>query len=171
MIMQEQFEEVLLIMAEKGIIPYKDGNQWCILLGENIQEGVCGFGYTIIDAMMDFYREATAEGIIQKKEQKFMKDKIIEDTISYLNGGMCFSNSMEELKYRSNLAYGLKSLRPQPHWKPSEAQMEALLNAEKYLNAGLQYGSARRIAELIEQIKKQGVKEEPEYYQHFDPDC
>lgn len=47
-----------------------------------------------------------------RKEQKSVKDKFIEDTISYLNGGMCFSNSMEELKYRSNLAYGLRSLRP-----------------------------------------------------------
>jgi len=24
----------------------KDGDQWCALLGPNIQEGVCGFGYT-----------------------------------------------------------------------------------------------------------------------------
>jgi len=23
---------------------YKDGNEWCALLGDNIQEGVCGFG-------------------------------------------------------------------------------------------------------------------------------
>ncbi|MEG9884073.1 MAG: hypothetical protein V6Z86_05565 [Hyphomicrobiales bacterium] len=25
---------------------YPDGNMWCALLGENIQEGVCGFGET-----------------------------------------------------------------------------------------------------------------------------
>jgi len=68
MTMQEQLEEVLLIMAEKGLIPYKDGNTWCILLGDNIQEGVCGFGYTIIDAMMDFYVNAIEEGIIRKEE-------------------------------------------------------------------------------------------------------
>ena len=60
---------------------------------------------------------------------------------------------------------------PKPSWKPSEEQIRALLNAEKYLNAGLQYGSARRIAELIEQLEKLGVKEEQENYQHFDPDC
>lgn len=62
---------------------------------------------------MDFYKEATVEGIIRKEEQESVNDIIIEDTISYLNGGMCFNNSMEELKYRSNLAYRLKSLRPQ----------------------------------------------------------
>ncbi len=27
------------------------------------------------------------------------------------------------------------------------------------------------LTDLYEQLKKLGVKEEPEYYQHFDPDC
>ncbi len=151
--MQKQLEEVLLIMAEKGLIPYKDGNQWCILLGENIQEGICGFGYTIIDAMMDFYGEATVEGIIRKEEQKSVKDKIIEDTISYLNGGMCFSNSMEELKYRSNLAYGLKS---RPSWKPSEEQIR-ILNwaANGMVDKSIAAPEMRAILrELYEQLKK-----------------
>lgn len=57
--MMGQVEEVLLIMAEKGLIPFKDGNAWCILLGENLQEGVSGFGDTIIEAAMDFYRNYT----------------------------------------------------------------------------------------------------------------
>ena len=122
--MQEQLEEVLLIMAEKGLIPYKDGNQWCILLGPNLQEGICGFGYTIIDAMMDFYQEAKAEGIIRNEEQKSAEDKTIEDVISYLNDGMCFNSQIEELKYRSNLANRLKSLRPS--WKPSEEDIKML---------------------------------------------
>ena len=147
--MQEQLEEVLLIMAEKGLIPYKDGNAWCILLGDNIQEGVCGFGYTIIDAMMNFYREAIAEGIIRKEEQKSVKDKIIEDTISYLNGGMCFYNSVEELKYRSNLAYRLKSLRPS--WKPGERQLTKLYCLAKGIPDD---DDARVLKELYEQLKK-----------------
>lgn len=33
---------------------YPDGNQWCALFGENIQEGVCGFGDTPDKAMHDF---------------------------------------------------------------------------------------------------------------------
>ena len=40
-----------------GVKPYKDGNQWCFLYGENIQEGVCGFGKTIFDAAWNFYQE------------------------------------------------------------------------------------------------------------------
>ena len=37
------------------IKPYKDGNQWCFLYGNNIQEGVCGFGNTIYEAAKEFY--------------------------------------------------------------------------------------------------------------------
>lgn len=31
-----------------------DGNQWCALLGENLQDGVAGFGDSPHDAMNDF---------------------------------------------------------------------------------------------------------------------
>ena len=33
---------------------YPDGDQWCALLGENLQEGVCGFGKTPQAAMYAF---------------------------------------------------------------------------------------------------------------------
>ena len=33
---------------------FKDGNQYCCLLGENIQEGVCGFGKTPKEACDEF---------------------------------------------------------------------------------------------------------------------
>jgi hypothetical protein len=32
----------------------RDGNQWCVLYGENLQEGVSGFGDTIYLAILDF---------------------------------------------------------------------------------------------------------------------
>ena len=38
-----------------GVKPFKDGNQWCFLYGNNIQEGVCGFGDTIAQAASNFY--------------------------------------------------------------------------------------------------------------------
>lgn len=37
-----------------GLIPFKDGDQWCVLLGENIQVGVCGFGDTPAAAIYEF---------------------------------------------------------------------------------------------------------------------
>lgn len=33
---------------------FKDGNQWCVLYGENIQEGVCGFGDSPMKAVCAF---------------------------------------------------------------------------------------------------------------------
>lgn len=33
---------------------FPDGNQWCALLGDNIQVGVCGFGDTPAKAMYAF---------------------------------------------------------------------------------------------------------------------
>ena len=32
----------------------KDGDQWCALFGDNLQEGVCGFGKTPAEAMYQF---------------------------------------------------------------------------------------------------------------------
>lgn len=32
----------------------KDGDQWCVLYGENLQEGVAGFGNTPMEAIQDF---------------------------------------------------------------------------------------------------------------------
>lgn len=33
---------------------YIDGNKWCALFGENLQEGVAGFGDTPAEAMLAF---------------------------------------------------------------------------------------------------------------------
>lgn len=40
-----------------GLIPVKDGNQWCVLYGENLQEGIAAFGKTPEDAMYKFELE------------------------------------------------------------------------------------------------------------------
>lgn len=45
------------ILKEAGIKKsYKDGNQFCILLGEDLQSGICGFGKTKQEALVDFLR-------------------------------------------------------------------------------------------------------------------
>ena len=36
---------------------FVDGNQWCALYGENIQEGVCGFGDSPAEAVTAFNAE------------------------------------------------------------------------------------------------------------------
>jgi hypothetical protein len=65
-------EEVLI---KAGLKPYKDGDQWCILLGDNIQEGICGFGDTIDDALYaflnDLIKSQKEQKSVDKVEQKF----------------------------------------------------------------------------------------------------
>jgi hypothetical protein len=46
-----------------------DGNQWCALYGDNLQDGCAGFGNTPADAMWDFDRNwQTANAAIAKAE-------------------------------------------------------------------------------------------------------
>ena len=33
---------------------YLDGNQWCVLYGDNLQSGVAGFGDSLHKAILDF---------------------------------------------------------------------------------------------------------------------
>lgn len=40
-----------------GLVPVKDGNQWCVLYGENLQVGIAGFGDTPYKAMQAFEDE------------------------------------------------------------------------------------------------------------------
>lgn len=62
-------EEVLI---KAGLKPYKDGNKWCILAGDNIQEGICGFGDTIDEALYQFLMEVCDK----QKEQKPADDEV-----------------------------------------------------------------------------------------------
>ncbi len=46
-----------------GLVPYVDGNQWCVCAGDNIQAYPCAFGDSPADAMNNFehamYRSIT----------------------------------------------------------------------------------------------------------------
>ncbi len=51
---------------------YVEGNQWCALLGDNLQDGVSGFGDSPAEAMWDFDKQwfaklPTIEGGPEKK--------------------------------------------------------------------------------------------------------
>lgn len=35
----------------------KDGNQWCVLYGEDLQSGICGFGESPKKAIWDFNKQ------------------------------------------------------------------------------------------------------------------
>lgn len=42
----------------------KSGNQWCFLWGENLEDGICGFGNTVFDAATNFYKNVKYKEII-----------------------------------------------------------------------------------------------------------
>ena len=44
-----------------GLKPFKDGNQWCFLFGDNLQDGIAGFGNTVEEAAIDFYQNICTE--------------------------------------------------------------------------------------------------------------
>ena len=54
---KEQPISITEVLARAGLKPYKDGNKWCILAGDNIQEGICGFGDTIDETLYQFLLE------------------------------------------------------------------------------------------------------------------
>lgn len=44
------------LVATLGLAPYPDGDAWCVLWGDNLQDGVAGFGKTPYLAVLDFNR-------------------------------------------------------------------------------------------------------------------
>ena len=52
-----------VLISSLGLKPCKDGDQWCFLFGDNLQEGVCGFGDTPYKAMIDFNKNFESETI------------------------------------------------------------------------------------------------------------
>jgi hypothetical protein len=47
-------EQQLLLAKTYNLIPFKDGDKWCVLLGDNVQVGISGFGETPLKAILDF---------------------------------------------------------------------------------------------------------------------
>ena len=50
----EEIESVVRLTVAAGAKLSKDGNRWCYLLGENLQEGVAGFGESPYEAAKSF---------------------------------------------------------------------------------------------------------------------
>ena len=61
LMVQEAWQQVAYEQMRPAVLfkprLFPDGNQWCALLGESLQIGVCGFGDSPADAMWDFDRQ------------------------------------------------------------------------------------------------------------------
>jgi len=49
------------LVAQLGLVPYPDGDAWCVLWGSNPMEGVVAFGKTPIDAIRNFNKAVYTE--------------------------------------------------------------------------------------------------------------
>lgn len=114
------------VFAEAGIKPaYKDGTSWCVLIGKNIQEGICGFGETQKDAYVNFLKELWGKAFEQKTSEwseddnekieflcNLIKRNISEGNYSFGDGAKNgFVSKQEAIK----MLQSLKSrVQPQP---------------------------------------------------------
>lgn len=59
----QAFKDAAYCMSEPSVLfkpkLYIDGNQWCALYGDNIQDGVAGFGDSPEKALIDFNKNFT----------------------------------------------------------------------------------------------------------------
>lgn len=67
MLANEENKAIMLPIQMLNPKLYKDGNQWAYLLGENLQEGIAGFGDTVFQAAQDFHKAFYQEKIPKKK--------------------------------------------------------------------------------------------------------
>ena len=61
----EQEEMNLFVLLKPKL--YQDGDMWCVLYGENIQEGICGFGKSPMLAIYEFNKAWKKEIIYPKQ--------------------------------------------------------------------------------------------------------
>ena len=50
-------ESEFVLFRQMGAKLIKDGNQWCCLYGENLHDGIVGFGDTPHQAVIDFNKQ------------------------------------------------------------------------------------------------------------------
>ena len=65
------------------LAPFRDGNQWCVLLGSNIQDGVAGFGDTPAKAIADFERQMHTPIATVTPAAQAVADDVVRDAERY----------------------------------------------------------------------------------------
>ncbi|HDY68174.1 MAG TPA: hypothetical protein ENH85_10315 [Candidatus Scalindua sp.] len=65
-----ELEKELLLIEKLKPKFSRDGNQYCYLYGDNLQDGIAGFGDTVSLAVTDFYNSFYRETIINQAKHK-----------------------------------------------------------------------------------------------------
>lgn len=82
---------------------YQDGDQWCCLYGENIQEGVCAFGSSPRKACAEFDRIWNGKPS-KDKEQRCAAQASLQTSLSYIEKARQVSGSCTETDIALNRA-------------------------------------------------------------------
>ena len=74
---QEQAEFNLFAMLKPSL--QRDGNQWCVLYGEDLQVGIAGFGDNIHLAILDFNSQWYKKISDEKPKGKSLADEYLDE--------------------------------------------------------------------------------------------
>lgn len=69
----ESMQQFVIVQMLKPRI-FVDGDQWCVLYGDNLQEGICGFGDTPISAVIAFNDAWNLKVVMPKSTEKGVKE-------------------------------------------------------------------------------------------------
>ena len=69
----EAFKQECTLVTMYGLVPLKDGDHWCYLLGDNLQDGIAGFGKTPYKAMIDFNKSFHTELSLPPADKEYLE--------------------------------------------------------------------------------------------------
>ena len=114
------------ICSKAGIsIPYLDGNQWCILKGDNIQSGVVGFGDTKEDALANFIKDVPIQQKWGKEDEIRLKEAlgVLSESIKYLPIGYGFVEDVRLVKDWLKSLPERFNFQPKQEWREEDEEM------------------------------------------------
>lgn len=156
------------ILEKVGVKPaYLDGNAWCILYGNNIQDGVCGFGCTKEEALIEFLKDLLKEQGEQKPTDRVESKFKVGDTITssrnnvlkYLIKEVGIENELGELDYVVEDVSDSEFRGSIRHLSIKKVDEWAVLCEEKKPawseeDERLRYSCIKHIEEELEEIRK-----------------
>ena len=104
-----------------------DGNQWCALYGENLQDGVAGFGSSPDEAYRDFDKNWTEILSAVKKREP---SGIIEERIAE-RAKVKTTNNLEDQMYKQDWPY-------KQNWQEAETDLQVALGEVEKLQKKLE---------------------------------
>ena len=139
---KEQPISITEVLARAGLKPYKDGNKWCILIGDNIQEGICGFGDTIDEALYQFLLEV----LEKQKAMDAIPDELVKSYKFFIENGrreieevVNAINNLNEQKKHQNKSDAPKEKKLGSNFYPSDKDKNLDEIAQDYVDGVKDY--------------------------------